>query len=263
MNYDYKYHLLQQLITLQTELGLSNFDFTIEEEQDFIKRKDYDPNTIYIVIKYLTDTKQVGASVQPVQLLILTEQNSLDVTKILFNNFSDSNNWHTYTYTYTDDSNNSHTIYIKQQYSAPVVLSNFNPVLDGYHSVVYVSATLFVMEDYADVTELTIGLETIEAIDFSVNYSMTTNTQQVATQNISSSVKNVSTVNISLTIPTIYAGLIENIRKTLGGTNTGDEDYAISFKLGGTTVSYNMKLISVNLVTAPNQVPSLKLGFIK
>lgn len=265
MNYDYKTHLLSQLTQLQEELGLSNYSFTIEEEQDFIKRKDYDPNTLYIVIKYLTDSKQLGATVQPVQLLILTEQNSLEVTKILFDTFSDNNNWKTY---------NVDSIYVKQQYSQPVVLSNFNPALYGYRSVMYVSAQLVVMEDYADVTNLTIDDVEIEAINFNLQYTMSANTQQKQNKNISTSVKNISTISIALTIPPIYSDLINKVCRILRGNIsvppqtpvilrplTGNEEFTVRFEVGGIPVSYPMRLTSAILTTAPNQVPSWQLGF--
>ena len=264
MNYDYKYHLLEQLTTelreLQEEIGLSDFNFTIEEEQDFIKRRDYNPDTIYIVIKYLTDTKQIGATVQPLQLLILTEQGSLEVTKILFDRFSDNNNWHVYT---------SNNIYVKQQYSQPVVLSNFNPALYGYRSVMYVSATLFVMDNYVDVSDLTIDGVSIEPINFSLTYTMSTNTQQKQGNNLSTSEKNVSTLAIAIAIPPIYSTLITKVRNSIKGYDSGNDNYSISFKLKisddyaeDSLLTYEMKLTSAMLISAPNQVPSWQLGFI-
>ena len=259
MNFNYEAYILSKLSEIQTDQGLSNFNFEIETEQAFIKRRTLEPDTIYIIIKYLADTKQIGAKVQPIQLLILSEQDSLDVSKLIFDKFAQDYNWKVV----IDGSD-----YIKQQYSQPVVLANFNPVAYGYRSVMYVSTTLYVMENYTDITDLTVDSISIEAIDFSLQYSMSTNTQQQAGNNISTSVKNASTVAISMTIPAVYPNLIKKIRNTVTGTDTGNYSYPISFKMkvDGDTgtdsdISYNMKLTSAILITAPNQVPSWKLGF--
>lgn len=269
MNYNYKIFLLEKLTELQRELNISNFSFTIEEEQDFIKRKDYNPNTIYIVIKYLTDSKQVGASIQPVQLLVLSEQDSLEIAKTLFNRFSDNNNWKTYIESYVDDDNVSHNIYIKQQYSQPAVLSNFNPVLYGYRSVMYISATLFIMDDYVDIKNLKIDGISIEPINFSFQYTMGPNTQQKSSNNLSTSEKSTSSVSFALSIPPIYNILIKKIRNIVKGITTGNETFNISFdlKVGEETLDasemyFSAKLSSAVLNTAPNQVPTWQIGFV-
>jgi len=254
MNFDYEAYLLSKLTAIQEDQGLSDFNFEIETEQAFIKRKDYDPNTIYIIIKYLADNKQFNATQQPIQLLILTEQNSLDVSKIIFDKFTQDYNWKVEI---------QGTTYVKQQYSQPVVLSNFNPVAYGYRSVMYVSTTLYVLEGFIDVTDFKIDTKSIELINFSLNYSMTTNTQQKQGENIASSVKNVSSLTITISTPIVSGTLLTNISNTLSGSYSGNQNYTITYKIGTSSFSYNMKLTSCQIITAPNQVPSLQLGFMK
>lgn len=255
MNFNYKEYLINKLLDIQTDEGLSNFKFEVEEEQMFVKRKDYDEKTIYIVIKYLQDDKQIGATTQPIQMLILSEQNDLEVAKILFSKFATQNNW----VSFTDG-----TDYIKQQYTDPVILSNFNPVLYGYRSVMYMTANLTIIFNVIDIKDLKLNnTEEINAVNFSLSYNMNTNTQQLKTEQISKSVKNASSLGITMTLPFTVNGISSKFISILGEESTGNDDFDISFKLNGVTIRKNYKLISAQLVTAINQVPSLQLGFMK
>lgn len=258
MTFNYENYLVEKLIEIQNSEGLSNFNFVVEEEQIFVKRKDYEENTIYIVIKYLADNKQIGATTQPIQMLILSEQNQLDISRVLFSKFATDNNWVSFT---------SGTDFIKQQYSEPVVLSNFNPVMYGYRTVMYMMANLTIIEDVIDVKDLKIrGLGRyypIEATAFNLSYSMQPNTQQIKTEKIASSVKSVSSLSLSMTIPFTTNHLTTRIINILSENLSGDDIFYISFELNGTVIGKNYKLISAQLVTAINQVPALQLGFIK
>lgn len=263
MNWNYENYIISELIAIQKEEGLSDYNFKIETEQAFIKRKDYNENTIYIVIKYLADTKSVSSTMQPIQFLILTEQNSLDVTKVLFDKFATSHNW-----TVAPDTG---TEYIKQQYTSPVVLSNFNPVLYGYRSVMYMTATLYIMEDIVDFGKVSITTDNeeveVDAINLALSYSMSTNTQQIKSEEIASSEKTVSTLSITLSIPMKSSTLITKILGIINETEEGNDDFVIKLYEDSDdstpTISKTMKLISAQITTAVNQIPSIQIGFMK
>lgn len=271
MEFNYNDVLREKIASLQKELGLSNFDFEIDYEQAFLKTKDMKPNTIYILTKNLQSDISIGVTTQPVQIFILSEQNSLDVCKALFQEFARRYNFQAISQTLGE-----HNIWVKQQYSDPVVLSNFNVVDYGYRSVLYISATLYIMYDVVDVKNVKVDNVDYIPLSFNFAYSMSTNTQQQANKYISTSKKTVSTFAITMTIPMVSSVLITKVMSIIDGTidtYDGDNGFVISFECGLTQViggeilpkaiSKTVKMISAQLITAPNAVPSLQLGFLE
>lgn len=262
MNYDFETYLLQKLNLVKDDLGLDEINIYAAIEQNFAKMEQLNPNDIFIVIKYLSSSIQYYAETMPIQILVLTEENSMEKARMLLNKFTVDYNWKVI----TDDS-----IYVKQQYSSPVVLNNYVEVGVGYRSVLYVTGTLYIMEDIADVKKVTIDNKEITPLSFNVSYSMSTNTQQLADVYIASSVKTVSTFAITMMIPMFESDLVDKVLNILDELNdttnsveyNGNNVFAVSFKSGNKTISKNMKLISAQITSAPNEVPSLQLGFMK
>ena len=186
--YNYEEFLTRKLNTIKTELGYEDLTLEIATEQAFSKKKNLLPNTVYIVIKYLTADISYGAIAQPVQILCLSEQNSLEKTRLIFTKFAEDNN-------FLAEINNG--VFTKHQYTTPVVLSNYEEVGYGYRSVLYMTATLNILENVLDVKNLTIDGESVSQLAFNLSYQMTPNTQQKASETIASSAK--STANVRYT----------------------------------------------------------------
>ena len=258
MNFNYNDLLREKIYELQRTLGDNfAFKFEIDSEQSFLKRKDLEPETIYILTKDLQNDNSIGVDTQPVQILILTEQNSLDTTKFFFSELAKKYNFEAISKTI-----NGTNIWVKQQYSDPVVLSNFNAVDYGYRSIMYMSATLYIMYNVVDIKELTIDGVAITPLASSLSYSSSMNTQQFFTRYIAQSVKSISTLSLTITVPVVASDFITKIVNIMGEQTgyTGNEDFAVSFKLSGVTFNVNMKLVSTQFTTAPNQVPSMVIG---
>lgn len=266
MRFNFNRVLREKLYALQAELGLSNFEFEVDSEQAFIKKKDLDPNVIYVLTRNLQNDNSIGVDTQPVQILILSEQNSLDISKALFSEFAKRYNFEAISENYTENEE-THNIWVKQQYSDPVVLSNFNTVDFGYRSVLYISATLYIMYDVVDVKSVTVDTKPYTPLNFNISYSMSTNTQQLPSKFIATSMKTVSTFAITMTVPPVKSDLITKVMKIIAGNYEGfdgNNEFVISFDIGlGTLVEKHVKLISVQEVTAPNSVPGLQLGFLE
>lgn len=256
MNFRYDNWLITKLVNIQETLSISDFKFEIAEEQDFLKDNFVvNPDTIYIVIKYLSDTKSINSTIQPIQLIILCEENSLEKSKIIFNALANDNNW---------TSVLENTEFVKFQFSNPVVLSNFNEVGYGYRSVMYMTCNLYIMEDVLDFEYIKIGNIDTQFISVNIAYSMSPNTQPMSGEYISSSSKSVSTLSISLTIPFLDNSTITDILDIIEETDSGADNFTISYKLTGKTEkTKNMKLISATIGSAKDNLPVLMLGFMK
>ena len=274
MTFNYIEKLRSQLYSLQQTLGISDYVFEVETEQDFIKRKDLTPNTIYILVKFLQNDLQWGADTQPVQILILSEQNSLDIAQAFFKQFAATYNFNTHSESYYEGGV-SKTLWVKQQYTDPVVLSNFNIVDYGYRSVLYLSATLYIMYNVVDLQTLKIDNNAVNVLTWNISYNMTPNTQQVtgSSEFISKSTKSVSSLAITITIPVVESALTEKVLKIINETDGqtaseltygGNEDFTFDFFLGSTHFeNKTLKLISFTHDTAIDNIPAIRLGFIK
>lgn len=265
MNYNFENYLLEKLNLINTDLDLG---LTIygSVEQNFAKMEQPGPDDIFIVIKYLSSSIQFDAETMPIQILVLSEENSLDKARMLMNKFANDYNWNVI---------NENGTYVKQQYNSPVVLNNYVEVGHGYRSVLYVSGTLYIMENIVDVKNVTVDGVSVQPLAFNISYSMSTNTQQTASDYIASSVKTVSTFALTMTIPMLESELVTKVMKILDEQNTfdGNNSFSISFECGleqtvndqtvPKPISKTMRLISAQITTAPNQVPGLQLGFMK
>ena len=149
MNWDYETKLKSYIAQAQSDSGMTDYLFEVCNEQIFVKKKTLDPNTIYVVVKYLSSTNTLNAVTQPIQILVSCEQNQIQVSQIVFSKLVESHNFEAFI------DNGS---YIKQDYRQPVVLSNFNEVSYGYRTLMYISATLFIMENVMDIEGFSIRI---------------------------------------------------------------------------------------------------------
>lgn len=257
--FDYTQYLQNQLNILKQELGITQ-DLVIEDEQIFAKRTDDEliPNKIYVVLKKLQATITNEGLTQPIQLIAVSEENSSDYAITLLSEFAKRYNWVKAT---------SGTTQAKQQYSTPITVNNFQEIGIGYRSVLFLSGTLFILEDLLDIQNLTIDGESASFISNGATYVMSGDTQQFTDSNISTTVKNSSTIAVSFVLIFKKSNYMKKIFKIMNGINTGDETFAITFSLDSTDIDYsfnmNMKLQNAQVTGAVNNFPTINVSFIK
>ena len=261
-----------KLLETQGRLELSDYTFDVVNEQDFLKNKDFTPNHIYVVIKKMSNALSFDYIMQPYQVLILCEQNQLDVTQILFKTIAQEYNFKTLT------ENNT---FIKFSFTDPVVMSNFNEVLYGYRSVMYMTSTLIEMEGVGDITNLKINNEELKVLGTSLGYSMSPDTQQMNKANtknfIASSVKSASSLSINFNIPLVDKTFVKDVLKIMNEVSIpadpqnniaaydydGNNTFTVSFTVLGVEFTIDMKLVSAGIRSTPNEVPMLEVGLVK
>ena len=229
----------------------------VDSEQSFVKRKDLEPGTVFVLVRELTDEIQIGVRIRPIQMLILSEQNALDQAKEFFSAYSREFNWESY-------EGFGDGVFVKQQWTDPAVLSNFNAVDYGYRSVLYCAATFYVMENVCDLRGLTIDDRSVKALTFEMAYGMTPNTQQLKGEYIAKSVKSVSSLSITMSIPMTESDLLDKVNGIMAETLDGNDDFRFSFSLGSTTfTNLRMKLTMADFSASIADVPAIRLGFTK
>lgn len=264
MNWKFEEYLTEQLTLIKRDIGLES-DIVIVDEQLFATMEEMKNDTIYVVIKFLNADIVFSAKQQPIQLLILSEANQLDNAKLLFNQFVNSNNFKAIT---------EGTDFIKQQYSTPIVLSNYEDVSYGMRSVLLVTGTIFMMENIVDIGLITINNVEFKPLSCSISYVMSGNTQQVAGEKIASTEKNVSTFSMTLTISSLSTyvyvdgnnntyNLVDEILKVVNGTSNGGTKFAVSFSIGTIQFSFSLVLVNFSFTTAVNDIPALVIGLQK
>lgn len=270
MKFDYNSYIANKILELKAAAGLTGIDFEVDDEQSFIKKKDLEPNTIYVLTKASQNTISIGVDTQPVQVLVLSENNSLDAAKAFFTKFAESYNFRTHT-----EIHDGVSLFIKEQYSAPVVMSNFNAVAYGYRSVLYMAVTFYVMEGVADLKSLRIDDRDYTALSFDLSYTMNGSPQQLGGDRfIARNVKSISSLALTITLPALTNNLTNKIFGILSETDTtttdpndvhsfgGNENFYISFTLGSFTFTARpYKLVSFSLGAAIDDVPAMRVGF--
>ena len=111
----------------------NGYNLILSKEQQFMKLKDKDPNALYIVVKFGAADVVFGQTVLPATITALTEQNRLDATYSLLYEYAQKYNLHRA---------NNETI--NQVYESPIVSSNFNPIYEGFRSIVTMSAAFVI-----------------------------------------------------------------------------------------------------------------------
>lgn len=115
-----------------------DLNILISNEQFFIKKREegeLSPNTIYIVVKFMSAAVDYGVTVLPVSIIAISEQNHSDLCQRLLQDFVTTANMET---------NNTATI--QQFYESPVVSSNFNEMFEGFRSIIACSGTFVISE---------------------------------------------------------------------------------------------------------------------
>ena len=92
----YKNWLKQKLIEIKNDLGFNDFNIEVYKEQDYTKGSFTRPNTISVVLKFLSGSKVVQAKTQPIQILAISEENSLHIANSILTKFCDDYNDYTY-----------------------------------------------------------------------------------------------------------------------------------------------------------------------
>lgn len=241
--------------------SLSNVVFKVEPERQFLEGR-VDPDKCYVSVKYLSAEVQYGfIKRQPINLVILGLPSNRKVEELqnIVNNFVAQNNFTQQQYD---------GLSVKQEYMSPVVLDGFMEVANTKRPVIYLSGTLYMLDNVGDLESLIIDGASVKPLSFNFSYVMTPNTQPKSDEYLASSEKSSASLSVSMQVAVQNNDFVNKVLGVANGTTTGNSNFGFAFTVngvnfGGVDTPINMKLTSCQFTTAPDNVPTLMLGFMR
>lgn len=215
----------------------------------------YTEDTSVVVVRELQGAIYRDSVVKTIQLELHTTD--VPTYKALLDTFAK---------TYNDTDFTDDFDYIKQYYSTPMVLANFNTVGINYSSQIILSGTLIISKNVSSIKRVLIDGEEYVTTDRNLIY--TTNIDNQATDN-TGKVNTSQTRNAILKFTAVMINhedtlgeKIKNIRKGNLPINTS---FAIKLYRGVNDVveEYTMKMESHTINDANSNLPVLTISFIK
>lgn len=123
-------------IVQQKNKKYSGYSLDITSELNYIKPSAYNPNKIYIIVRFSNASLYYNQVSLPISFNILAEQNSFNACRELI-------------FDYVTEFNlaKDETGDIIQRYESPIVLSNFNEIGSGYRSLLSCSGGFLISSD--------------------------------------------------------------------------------------------------------------------
>lgn len=235
-----------------------NTNFIVANEQAYINNLEKKENTIYIVVKFLQATMPYGQIVLPFNITAVSEENNIEKCQRLLFDFSQEYNL-----------KNDSTGQIKQFYTTPVVLNNFNVVGKGFRSVLMINATFLISKNILNIDKIQYKkddgtYEDLEIINFNLNYENQIDTQAFSENGskcISVGMIGVLSFNISL-----YFNDNELTNKILdimfkNGQVNQTFTFRLTFKNGYDTGDIEYKLVNSPIVFNLGELPMASFTF--
>jgi len=278
----------------------SNYTLNVVQEMSFGTEEE-EKNVITIVLKFLTGSIFTNSTIYPIQFIILSEVNSVEIARTLMETFANLNNMTSFI---------TNFVYHKQMYSTPTIMSNFNRTADGLRSMLFMSGTLVVTEKVNDFTyalavrenrninvhtslsnfpatgvtgdlylaqdtglvyKWTLGVsyevsnQIIKFTSLAFTYAVTPDSQRISGQEINSTVKKMSSQLISFITPWVVNDFLNDCYNVSTGTFSGNQRFKIAlFNQNNVSfTTFNMVLLEYNLTLSPGELPSVNMRLSK
>jgi len=248
--------------TLLNGLNQLLVDFELDYNIQVFDEKSYtnevlDPNTITIIIKYLTGTILYTSTVLPIQLMVMTEENSIGIAKMLLESYAQTNN-----FTSVVIGND----FVKQAFSTPTVVNNFNSIGLGYRSVMFMNATLTITGSVVDLINLSIDGVVTKVINASVSYNADPDNQPFPNSTLNVSVKRFANFTVSIQLPYTDSVFCKKVIDIMRGQVGGNSKFVMQFTFShapNVVFSHSMLMVGGVFNTTPGDLPTLQVSFMR
>lgn len=279
----------QFLSIMQTDPDFySQYKIILSNEQQYIKTKDRNPKSIYIVVKFMSGSVNFGQVLYPVNFNALGEGNKLEVAQRLLLEYAQTFNLgedEKWSETYTEGGTTHTDNYIaKQVYTQPQVMSNFNTFTTEFRTLFYMSGTFLIgknsmpitkLEYYATMPTAVDGVypdgQEVEFITSSWHFSIQLDSQAFyGTNSRTKSKSKIGTLAISFTIYATNSDLCKKVR-AIAFDNTAEGAapdgiktpfyFRITFADGSQTKIMEYRMSDVDSPQSIGELPLISLIF--
>lgn len=131
------------------------YNIILSNEQQYVKEKYRDKDSIYIVVKFIPGSLNFGQTLIPINFNALGEGNKLEVCQRLLLEYAQQFNLCEPINISASESGDGSSYTIKQVYTQPQVMSNFNPTWNEFRSLFYMSGTFLLGKDSEAIKKIT------------------------------------------------------------------------------------------------------------
>lgn len=253
----YKDTLLNGLNQLLIDFDMPEYKIKVYDEKSY-QDEVVESKTISVVIKYLTGTILYTSTVLPLQFMLMAEENSIEVAKMLIDSYAQQNNFKSITI----DGN-----FVKQAFSTSAVVNNFNPVGSGFRSILFMSATMTITGSVADISSLIIDNVDTKFINASISYNANPDNQPFPGAFLNTSVKQFSNFSFSVQVPFTNSAFCTKVVNIMRGNTSGNTKFTMVFTLSTspTVISFTQELLMINSVfnTTAGDLPTIQISFVR
>lgn len=249
------------------------YDIILSNEQQYIKSDERNPNGIYIVVKFIPGSINFGQNVLPVNINALGEGNKLEVCQRLLLEYAQQFNLGE-PINVPSSEDDSNTYIIKQVYTQPQVMSNFNPSWNDFRSLFFMTGTFLIGKNSVPIKEITYyesasaesGTK-IDVINSSWDFSVQLDSQAFyGTNSRTRSESKIGTLSLSIVTYSTNNPLCSKIRKiawNMNGTDGLKTEFLFSVKFTDTEQAEKMrfKLVSVTSPQNIGEFPLMSMTF--
>lgn len=246
------------------------YNVKIANEQYFVKPEQEDPNSIYLVMRFGPASVSWSQTVMSFSIMVLSEENSIDVSKNLLTEFALR-----YNLTKWEDDG------IQEVIGTPSVSNNFNIAYAGYRSVMSVDGAfliapqansykfIYIYTDKDDNGVETEKEEEIKCLSQGFNANFQLDTQVMYNKNdIASSIGKWGTISLSLSSYLLLDSIfMTDLLKcaTMKHEDRLENGINTSFKIkivfrDGNSLTEDFKLVSFQSGQPLGQIPTVNIG---
>lgn len=267
---DYNNWLHDALVAASKEASHPELDFKVWSERDFESAKgslSYESNKINVIVKTLASTISYDVKSTPIQILVWSESDSLDKCKDTLLYFTSANNL-----LYQSETSGGKTHTYKHSYTDPVILSAFQDHGAVIRAEFVIASTLIEIDGVADLSAVLGGVvypncvlidgALFKPLTFSVSCSISPNSRSVTGAQLSQSVMGYASTSVTMAVPSIGGTLVNSSLGEMAGSVSTDTAHSFSFSIGSVEFSLSLRLTTCAFSTAPDNSPSIVMGFI-
>ena len=233
------------------------YNIVLSNEQQFVKNRDRQANTIFIVVKFLPSSFLFGQYLQNITIEAISEQNGIDVCRTLIQEYG-------LNYNLKDESSfiDREKYLIKQTYTSPMVASNFNEMFIGYRSLFSMSGT-FLVSNKANTYDLYYNGELVECLSNTWDLTITPNTQPYFNgKNFTRSIGQYGTLSINLSTYLLDTPLINKCLEIASKQASIDTPFQLTLKFKSSVeMIETFKLVGFSTQENIGEIPVASLTF--